>query len=60
MLSRMCDVQPVHFTSAAIAVATGVIIKFFLPCPAQLTAQAWSLLSIFVTTIVGAWPAAIA
>ena len=50
---RRVLVQPANFGKAAIAIAVGLLIKFAIPCPAELTAQAWSLLAIFVTTIVG-------
>jgi len=38
---------------ALASVAIGLIIRFVIPCPAGITMQAWSLLSIFIATIAG-------
>jgi DASS family divalent anion:Na+ symporter len=38
---------------AAIAVAFGCLVKFVLPSPAGITPEAWTLFSIFLSTIVG-------
>lgn len=38
---------------ALVAISVGLIIKFIVPCPAELTMQAWNLLAIFVSTVVG-------
>jgi DASS family divalent anion:Na+ symporter len=48
------DLQPAKFGLAAISVAVGLVIRFVIPCPAELTLQAWSVLAIFVSTIFGA------
>ncbi len=37
----------------AAAVGLGVALRFLVPIPAGITVQAWSLLSIFVSAIVG-------
>lgn len=38
---------------AAIAIGVGLLVKFIVPAPAGITAQAWSLFSIFLSTITG-------
>ncbi|GIL77807.1 hypothetical protein Vretimale_6661 [Volvox reticuliferus] len=38
---------------ALIAIALGLALRFIVPIPEGITAQAWSLLSIFVSTILG-------
>ena len=37
----------------AISLAIGAVVQFLIPCPEGITHQAWSLLSLFVTTIAG-------
>ncbi|KAJ4967011.1 hypothetical protein NE237_018860 [Protea cynaroides] len=37
----------------AVSVAIGVIVRFFVPKPVELSSQAWQLLSIFLSTIAG-------
>ena len=37
----------------AAAVGLGVALRFLVPIPAGITVQAWTLLSIFVSAIVG-------
>ncbi|XP_042492291.1 dicarboxylate transporter 2, chloroplastic-like [Macadamia integrifolia] len=37
----------------AISVAIGVIVRFFVPKPVEVTPQAWQLLAIFLSTIAG-------
>ncbi|GFR42213.1 hypothetical protein Agub_g3104 [Astrephomene gubernaculifera] len=43
----------VKIQPALIAVGLGLALRFLVPIPAGITAQAWSLLSIFVSTILG-------
>lgn len=40
----------------AAAVGLGVLLRFAAPIPAGITVQAWTLLSIFVSAIVGGSP----
>jgi hypothetical protein len=51
--------QPADVKSAAVAIVVGLLIKFAIPCPAALAPEAWSLLAIFVTTIIGAFSHAV-
>lgn len=46
----MQGAKPVPF---AAAVGLGLLIRFAVPIPAGITVQAWTLLSIFVSAIVG-------
>ncbi len=46
----MQGAKPVPF---AAAVGLGFLIRFAVPIPAGITVQAWTLLSIFVSAIVG-------
>jgi di/tricarboxylate transporter len=57
--STLVVMQPVDVKTAAAAVVVGLLIKFVVPCPAALAPEAWSLLAIFVTTIIGALPRAV-
>ncbi|KAI4296403.1 hypothetical protein L6164_036364 [Bauhinia variegata] len=43
-------VKPIPFV---ISVCIGLVVRFLVPKPAQVTAQAWQLLSIFLSTIAG-------
>ena len=43
----------VNLTSAAVAVGVGLLVQFVIPVPAGVTPQAWQLLAIFLTTVVG-------
>jgi hypothetical protein len=45
--------QGVKLVPALQAIAVGLALRFLVPIPAGVTAQGWSLLSIFVTTILG-------
>lgn len=36
-----------------LSIAIGLVIRFVVPCPAGITLQGWTLLSIFVSTIAG-------
>lgn len=38
---------------AVISIAVGLAVKLFVPIPAGLTVQAWDLLAIFISTVVG-------
>ena len=44
----------------AASVGLGLALRFLVPAPAGITLQAWTLLSIFVSAIAGAIPAAFA
>ena len=35
------------------SIAVGLLLRFVVPIPAGVTAQAWSLLAIFISTIAG-------
>jgi hypothetical protein len=37
----------------ALSIGLGLIVRFLVPIPAGVTAQSWSLLAIFVSTIAG-------
>ena len=39
--------------AAAASIAVGLAVKYLVPCPAALDAQAWSLLAIFLSTVTG-------
>ena len=41
----------------AVALGLGLLLRFVVPIPAGITLQGWTLLSIFVSAIVGAQPA---
>mmetsp|Transcript_33071 Transcript_33071/g.72108 ORF Transcript_33071/g.72108 Transcript_33071/m.72108 type:complete len:555 (-) Transcript_33071:90-1754(-) len=43
----------IKLVPAAISIAVGVIVKLLVPIPAGLTVQAWDLLAIFLSTVVG-------
>ncbi|KAL8521149.1 hypothetical protein ACS0TY_011628 [Phlomoides rotata] len=43
-------VKPIPFI---ISIAVGVVVRFFVPKPPEVTPQAWQLLSIFLSTIAG-------
>jgi hypothetical protein len=45
--------QPIKLAPAAIAVAFGLLVKFVLPSPAGITPEAWTLFSVFLSTILG-------
>ncbi|KAF8064503.1 DIT2-1 [Scenedesmus sp. PABB004] len=45
--------QGMKLGPAAIAVAFGCAVKFLLPAPAAITPEAWTLFSIFLSTILG-------
>lgn len=45
--------QGAKLKAAAISIGVGLVIRFLIPIPTGLDAQAWSLFSIFVATIVG-------
>lgn len=45
--------QGAKLTPLAISVAFGVVLRFFVPTPEAVSVQAWTLLSIFVSTIAG-------
>ncbi|KAF6250451.1 Sodium/sulfate symporter [Scenedesmus sp. NREL 46B-D3] len=45
--------QGMKLVPAAIAVAFGCLVKFVLPSPAGITPEAWTLFSIFLSTIMG-------
>jgi len=38
---------------AAISIAVGLAVRFLVPIPDTLSVQAWNLLSIFLSTVVG-------
>ncbi|KAG2492701.1 hypothetical protein HYH03_009114 [Edaphochlamys debaryana] len=51
-----CAIDPpvgIKIKPAAIAIGAGLALRFLVPIPEGITAQAWSLLSIFVSTILG-------
>ena len=50
MLGSLQGAKPVPL---AAAVGLGVALRFLVPIPAGITVQAWTLLSIFVSAIVG-------
>ncbi|PNW81792.1 hypothetical protein CHLRE_06g260450v5 [Chlamydomonas reinhardtii] len=43
----------IKIVPAAVAIGIGLALRFVVPIPEGITAQAWSLLSIFVSTILG-------
>ena len=45
--------QGAKLGSAAIAIGVGLVVQFLIPVPAAVTAEAWQLLAIFLTTVVG-------
>ena len=47
------ELKPLKWKEALASVMIGLIIRFAIPCPAGVTMQAWSLLSIFIATIAG-------
>lgn len=50
----VCVVRPgIKLQPAAIAIGLGLALRFLVPIPGGITEQAWSLLSIFVSTILG-------
>mmetsp|Transcript_31362 Transcript_31362/g.88958 ORF Transcript_31362/g.88958 Transcript_31362/m.88958 type:complete len:569 (+) Transcript_31362:37-1743(+) len=51
--SSKVELKPMKWKEALASVAIGLIIRFVIPCPAGITMQAWSLLSIFIATIAG-------
>jgi len=44
---------PIKLVPAAIAIAFGFMVKFLLPAPAGITPEAWTLFSVFLSTILG-------
>lgn len=51
--SEAPPLTPVKVVPALISIALGLVIRFVVPIPASLSAQAWSMLAIFVSTIAG-------
>jgi DASS family divalent anion:Na+ symporter len=47
------QLQPVKVKEALVSIAVGLAIRFLVPCPEGVTMQAWTLLSIFISTIAG-------
>ena len=45
--------QGVKILQAVAAVGVGLVLNFIVPTPAGVSTQAWQLLSIFLSTIVG-------
>lgn len=44
---------PIKIVPAAVAIAFGFMVKFLLPAPAGITPEAWTLFSVFLSTILG-------
>ena len=44
----------VKLVPAAISIAVGLIVNYLIPAPAGITAKAWQLFAIFISTICGA------
>lgn len=49
----VAPLQPIKLVPAAIAVAFGFFVKFVLPTPGGITPEAWTLFSVFLSTILG-------
>ena len=43
----------IDLPAAAASVAIGLAVKFLLPCPAELSSEAWSLLAVFAAAVAG-------
>ncbi|OUZ99597.1 Sodium/sulfate symporter [Macleaya cordata] len=52
-LSSDSGSQGAKFVPFVISVAIGLIVRFFVPKPVEVTQQAWQLLAIFLSTIAG-------
>lgn len=52
-LSPSSSPQGAKLIPLAISVAVGVIVRFFVPRPPEISLQAWQLLAIFLSTIAG-------
>ena len=50
---RLDMLQGAKLIPLAASVAIGLVIRFLIPIPEGITTNAWSLLSIFVSTIAG-------
>ena len=51
-----CTAQGAKPVPLALSLLAGAVVQFLVPVPEGLTRQAWSLLSLFVTTIAGTPP----
>eukprot|EP00958_Prasinococcus_capsulatus_P005583 scaffold539_cov359-Prasinococcus_capsulatus_cf.AAC.18 len=47
------DLQGVKIVPALVSISVGLVLNFVVPVPAGVSPQAWQLLSIFLSTIVG-------
>jgi DASS family divalent anion:Na+ symporter len=50
---EVAPLQPIKLAPAAVAIAFGFLVNFVVPAPAGITPQAWTLFSVFLSTILG-------